>query len=127
MKKYAILALLLSSLLTGCAAMFTGTNDNISVTTDSRNNTIFVNNQAIGKGSANFVVKRKDLGKTVISVKQEGCQTVQKPVEGSFNPVTLLGILIDYGLISILVIDGAATGAWQQPEQKHYYLNPMCS
>ncbi len=129
MKQFtSIILLTLSYLaLTGCAAMFTGTSDNITIKTESKDTSIFVNNQLVGKGDAHFTVARKDLGNTTISVNQEGCRPAYMQVNGSFNVVTLLGLFVDYGIITILVVDGIATGAWQKVQQQHYYLNPICS
>ena len=40
--------------------------------------------------------------------------------------VTLLGILVDGGLITILIIDGAATGAWSKAVTNYYRVEPRC-
>ena len=44
----------------------------------------------------------------------------------SFDPTTLLGVLLDWGIISVLVVDGAATGAWQKFNQTSYVIDPDC-
>jgi hypothetical protein len=61
-----------------------------------------------------------------ITVRKEGCEPFTLPVSKSFDAVTLLGILLDLGVISILVVDGAATGAWSQFDQTSYVLDPRC-
>ena len=48
------------------------------------------------------------------------------PVTKSFDATTLLGVLIDWGIISVLLIDGAATGAWQDFDQTSYVVDPVC-
>ena len=63
----------------------------------------------------------------MITVKKAGCKDVMVTVEGSFDPVTLLGILIDFGIITVLVVDGAATGAWQEASNTFYQLTPVCN
>jgi hypothetical protein len=44
----------------------------------------------------------------------------------SFDAITLLGILIDFGLITILVIDWGITGAVTKAAQTDYALTPDC-
>lgn len=61
-----------------------------------------------------------------ITVRKEGCRDVTVPVSKSFDALTLLGLFIDYGLVSILIIDGAATGAWQKFDQESYVVDPRC-
>jgi hypothetical protein len=45
----------------------------------------------------------------------------------SFDATTLLGVLMDFGIITVLVVDGVATGAWQQFDQTSYVLDPVCN
>jgi hypothetical protein len=44
-----------------------------------------------------------------------------------FDPTSLLGILLDFGLISILVVDWGITGAIREAERTNYVLNPNCT
>lgn len=112
--------------LSGCASMFHGSTDKIAVQTSDPDAEIFVDNRPVGKGSAIFSHRKKDLGSTIISVRKEGCQPSQTYITGSFDATTLLGLFIDGGLISILMVDGLATGAWVKADQTNYYLNPVC-
>lgn len=52
------------------------------------------------------------------------CNCYQR--QKSFDAVTLLGLLIDWGIISILVVDGACTGAWSQFDQESFVVDPQC-
>jgi hypothetical protein len=49
------------------------------------------------------------------------------PLVRHSRPLTLLGVLIDFGVISVLVVDGAATGAWAQFDQTTYLIDPRCA
>lgn len=42
-----------------------------------------------------------------ISARKEGCETTTVPAPKSFDALTLLGVLLDYGVISVLLVDGA--------------------
>ena len=85
----------------------------------------FVNDTFIGKD--NTVVAFKKKNDYVITARKEGCIQASVGAAKSFDATTLLGILIDFGLISILVVDGLATGAWQSFDQTSYVVDPNCS
>jgi hypothetical protein len=107
----------------GCAAMFNGTKETISV--DSKEDAeIYVDGKFAGEGHARSTVPKK--GPVTITAKKEGCQPHSVQVERKFDATTLLGFFIDAGLFSILLIDGAATGAWSKAAQTHYTLSPRC-
>jgi len=36
-------------------------------------------------------------------------------------------LLIDWGIITILLVDGVGTGAWQQFDQTSYVIDPQCT
>lgn len=124
MRKVAI-ALFISSLLSGCASMFHGTTEQIAVRSNVEGAELFVNEAYIGRG--NGITSFQKSKNYNITVRKSGCQAVTVPVSKSFDPITLLGLLLDYGIISILLIDGAATGAWQKFDQTSYVIDPHCS
>lgn len=114
-------------LVSGCAAMFHGTKETIHVRSEEPATSFFVNNREIGKGtSAVTTLPKKDLRSTVLRAEKKNCHTKSSPIETSFDAVTLLGIFWDFGIISILVIDWAATGAVTQAAQTDYILTPEC-
>ena len=113
--------------LQGCAAIFTGTSEQISLRSSVPDTQFLVNGRVVGKGtSAIATVKRKDLKQSVLVAPKEGCSDNTASIETSFNGITLLGLLLDMGLISILVVDGAATGAWTMAAETNYFLEPSC-
>ena len=127
MKKYIAIAVvvLISSSLSGCAAMFHGTTQQVSVRSNVPGTELFVNEAYIGKdnGVTTFQ-KRKNY---MITARKAGCTDTTVPASKSFDAITLLGLFIDYGIISILLIDGAATGAWQEFDQTSYVIDPRCA
>ncbi len=127
MKKYIAIAVavLVSSSLSGCAAMFHGTTQQVSVRSNVPGTELFVNEAYVGKdnGVTTFQ-KRKNY---MITARKAGCTDTTVPASKSFDVITLLGLFIDYGIISILLIDGAATGAWQEFDQTSYVIDPRCA
>ncbi len=109
---------------TGCATIFHGTTDQISITSRERGTKIFVDEREIGEDSAIAVVPKR--GSHSIRVSKEGCSDVVAPIPYSFDGVSLLGILLDFGIISMLIVDTAATGAITKADQTHFILTPNC-
>ena len=124
MKKSILLILMSLFMLNGCAAMFHGTSQQVSIQSKDRNARIYVNDAYLGDG--NVITAFKKNKSYTIRVEKDGCDSVTIPVSKSFDPTTLLGVLIDGGIVSILVVDGLGTGAWQQFDQTAYIVNPQC-
>lgn len=125
-KQNAIIAVVVScALLTsGCAAMFNGTKDTVSINSDVDDAKLYVNGRYVGEENAVTDIKKK--GTVIIKAKKEGCDARSVPVTREFDPVSLLGLLIDFGVISMLVIDTAATGAISKAQNTNYQVNPDC-
>lgn len=127
MKKITALATLLF-FLNSCAAMFHGTRETIHVRSERPNTIFFAGEQEIGRGSsAVTTISKKKLSKTTLRVESKGCTTKTVPIETKFDGISLLGLLLDLGLISILVVDWGATGAVHRADQTDYVLTPECS
>ncbi len=114
-----------SVLLTGCASIFNGSSQQVAIRSNVDGAEIYVNEAYLGKGNAVTTFKKKE--NYVISARREGCDSVSLPAPKSFDATTLLGIFFDFGIITILVIDGVATGAWQQFDQTSYVVDPQCT
>lgn len=126
MKKIVLTLVLAGSMvLSGCAAIINGTTQQAVVTTNVDNASIFLNDEVVGKGNAIITLVKKE--NYVLSAKKEGCKEAKLIPSKSFDPTTLLGLLIDAGLISVLIVDGAATGAWNKFDQSTYFLNLDCN
>lgn len=115
-------AILLS--LSGCAAMFNGASEQAFIRSNDSDAKIYVNEAYVGKGNAVAVLKKKE--NYTIRVEKEGCSSTTYPVSKSFDATTLLGILIDFGVVTILLVDGLATGAWQNFDQTSFIVDPNC-
>lgn len=111
-------------LSTGCATMFNGSNQTVNIRTNDAEAKIYVNEEYMGKNQATYTFKKKE--NYVLKAEKEGCKTTTIIPQKSFDPTTLLGVLLDWGIISVLVVDGAATGAWQKFNQTSYVIDPDC-
>ena len=111
-------------LSTGCATMFNGSNQTVNIRTNDAEAKIYVNEEYMGKNQATYTFKKKE--NYVLKAEKERCKTTTIIPQKSFDPTTLLGVLLDWGIISVLVVDGAATGAWQKFNQTSYVIDPDC-
>ena len=122
-----VLVVILSFLTSSCASMFHGTKETIYVRSEKPDTVFFANNREIGKGtSAVTTIPKKDLRDTVLRTEKKECHSKSSPIETEFDGVSLLGILLDCGIVSILLVDWAATGAVNKAAQTDYILTPEC-
>lgn len=121
------LVVIVSFLFSGCAAMFNGTKEQISVRSEEADTHFFLNDKEIGKGTSAVVsIPKKKLKDSILRAEKAGCSEQTTLIETRFDAVSLLGLLIDLGLISILVVDWGATGAVTKADKTNYVLTPLC-
>jgi hypothetical protein len=108
----------------GCAWMFHGTSDEIHIQSLDSKAEIYVNDQPVGVGSATTTVQRDKT--STIEARQQGCETRTERTGDKFDGVSLLGILLDAGIISILVVDMGVTGAAWKTYPLTYTVTPIC-
>ena len=126
MKIIAII-MICAVLMSGCASIFHGTTDTVYVRSNEPDTTFYANNREIGRGSnASVTLPKKELDATKLRGEKVGCTAKAESIETKFDAITLLGILIDWGLISILVIDWGINGATSRVAQNDYVLTPEC-
>lgn len=111
---------------TGCASMFSGTSQNILLRSDVKGTKLYLNNEEIGTDTATVQISKKNLKNSVLIAKKAGCSDYQTHINTKFDPTSLLGILLDFGIISILVVDWGITGSVSEAERTNYLLNPVC-
>ena len=124
MKKFFILYLVLTQ-LTGCATMFHGSSDQIAVRSNEPGTKIYIDEMEVGTDNAIWAVPKK--GNHTIRVSKTGCTDTQIPIKYSFDATSLLGVLLDFGIVSMLLVDGAGTGAITKADQTAYVLTPNCT
>jgi hypothetical protein len=85
---------------------------------------LYLNDEAVGIASATATVDRD---KTyTIQAKEAGCQTRTVQTGDKFDPISLLGIFLDLGIVSILIIDMGISGAAWKTYPLTYTVNPIC-
>lgn len=109
-------------LISACSSIIHGNNDTIHLNSLEPGTTLYVNNNPRGKDNAMAEVKRGETHK--LKASKKGCKDVSLETTEKFDPTTLLGILIDFGIISIPV-DLVSGAAWKT-EPKTYTLTPIC-
>jgi hypothetical protein len=125
MKKSIIaVTLVVSTLVTGCSSMFKGTTQVVNIRSNEEGAKLYVNEQYMGKDRATYTFKKNK--NYVLRAEKKGCETNTIKPEKTFDPTTLLGVFIDYGIVTVLLIDGAATGAWQEFTETSFVIDPIC-
>jgi len=107
--------------------MIHGTTESIDVHSEVPGASIYWNDQKIGTGNASVTIPKKQLSSSVLRASKPGCNDASKAIQTSFDPTSLLGLFIDWGVISIVGVDWIGTGAIQQAQQTSYTLNPDCN
>lgn len=120
-----ILALLVAVTLitvTGCASILSGTEDNVSVNSLVEDTVILVDATPRGKNAASLTLQR---GKShIITAIKNGCQDVTITTGQQFDYRSLLGIFIDFGLISVPI--DFVSGAAMKTMPTTYTVSPIC-
>lgn len=123
MKKNVLLTCVVSvGLLSGCASVIRGTSDTVTVNSLEKGTTIYVNGAPRGLDVAQVQVKRGNPHQ--IRVEKEGCQPISETTTEKFDATSLLGIFLDFGLITI-PIDLISGAAWKV-EPNTYTVTPIC-
>jgi hypothetical protein len=109
---------------TGCATIMHGSSATIHIESEEPGAKIYVDDEFVGTRDVAIEVSKKR--SPVISVRKAGCDEGTAVVEKKFDAATLWGLLWDFGLISILIVDFAATGAVNKFERTNFTVNPHC-
>ncbi|WP_428264509.1 hypothetical protein [Haliangium sp.] len=121
-----VIALLVAT-LTGCASMFHGTSETLYIRSEEPDTSFYIGARLVGRGESAVVsVSKSDLGETILTARKKGCSANSVPVPTTFDGLTLLGFFLDFGIISILIVDWAATGAVRKAAQNDFILTPSC-
>ena len=122
-----ILCIYLVIISTGCASMFSGTTQNILLRSDVKGTKLYLNNEEVGTDTASVQISKKNLKNSVLMARKQGCSDYTAHLSTKFDPTSLLGILLDLGIITILVVDWGITGSVNEAERTSYILNPNCT
>lgn len=109
--------------LQGCASIIHGTSDTVTVNSLEKGSTIYVDGAPRGIDVAQVQVKRGNPHQ--LRVEKDGCQAVSAETVEKFDSVSLLGIFLDFGIITI-PIDLVSGAAWKT-EPNTYTVSPLCA
>lgn len=87
--------------------MFHGSTQQVAVRSNVPGTEPYVNEAFVGKD--NGVTTFQKRYNCMITARKAGCTDRTAPAPKSFDAITLLGVLVDFGLVTVLLIDGAAT------------------
>ncbi len=118
-----VLTVMLLLQSSGCAYMFHGNRDQITIQSADPDAQIYLDNVLIAKGTATATVERNK--KYTIAAKKEGCSDHTVETGDKFDGISLLGLLLDLGIISMLIVDNA-TGAMWKTDPLVYHVKPIC-
>ena len=122
MKLQFIAVLGLSLFASGCATIIKGQQDTLTVNSLEEGTAIYIDGVQRGVNDAMAQVKKGNVH--TIKVTKEGCQDVIIQTGESFDATSLLGIFIDFGIISIPV-DLVSGAAWKT-DPTIYTVTPNC-
>ncbi len=118
-------AVIIMLVLSGCASMISGTSDRITVNSNNPKTKIYLNEKEIGLGST--VAKVPKRGEYVFKGVIENCSDAYSEVERSFDPVSLLALLLAIpGWIGFFLVDVLITGAITKATDTMVFLSPIC-
>jgi len=81
-------------IFSGCAGMFSGETQSLTIKSNVDGATVELNGRSIGQTPMTTIIeKKKDL---LITVKKDGYQETSMPLNTSFDPMALVG-LVSYG------------------------------
>lgn len=125
MKQVTAIMLIIAVFTSGCASVYHGTTEQIWMTSDEPDTKFTWNGREVGRGTSAVVIIPKDeLEDAELKAEKEGFYPKTTKIPTGLDGITLLGLLVDFGLISILVVDYAATGATEKAIQNHFVLTP---
>lgn len=120
--KHIVAATFITTSITGCASIFSGGSDNVSINSLEKGTTLSINGAPRGLDNTAADLKR---GKPyTITASKEGCKDVTIQTQESFDGRSLLGIFIDFGIFTI-PIDMISGGAWKISPSS-YTVTPIC-
>lgn len=111
----AALALLAAALTPGCATLFSGTSEQVTIDSEPEGARIFVEGIERGRTPATISVKRPGFNDTEVTLQLEGYEDRTFTLQKGFNTISILNLFVPAGFI----VD-AVTGAITQYDPNTY-------
>ena len=105
----------LSLLISGCATVFSGSTQSLSIDSDPSGASVRLNGEQVGNTPWSGIVKRKR--NLTVNLEKAGYEREQRAIVGNFNPVSILSIFLwDLGTTDFI------TGAmWEYTPDSYYF------
>lgn len=112
----------------GCATIINGSTEAIEIQVDRPHSKVSINGVLVGVSEEGQLLKAEipKKGEMLITVENEFCKPENYYVERKIDPVTFLGILIDGGIFSILVVDIFGTNAFMKADKTNFNFSLHC-
>lgn len=125
LKWLVIISILINS---GCATIINGSTDSIEIKVDKPGSKVFINQVPIGTVTEgqNLKAEISKKGNIVISIEHDSCKKEEYKINRTIDPVTFLGLLIDGGIFTILVVDILGTNAFVKADQTYFEFELDC-
>ena len=118
--RFLAIVFVFSLTLSSCASIISGGHDTLTVTSAEKGTSIYVDGVLRGTDSIQAEVKRGH--RHTLRAEKEGFNTVTIETSESWDPTSLLGILIDFGIVTI-PLDFLMGGCWKT-EPTLYTVTP---
>lgn len=125
----SILTLVVATQLVACATIINGSTERIEVAANVSDTRVYVNDVFIGQAGPQHPLRIEipKRGLLTFTGKKENCSTAETKIVRRLDPVTFLGLILDMGLITIIVVDWLGTNAIYRSSYQNYYLNLGCT
>jgi hypothetical protein len=125
-KMVNVLLLIALLLIASCASVLNGTKETIYLTSQVPGTKLYVNKTLVGTDEAKVSISKKRLHQTKLLAKKEGCSDTTVDIETRFDRTSLLGLLLDLGIVSILIVDWGIYGSVREAAKVNLVINPIC-
>ncbi|MBL7543130.1 MAG: PEGA domain-containing protein [Bdellovibrionaceae bacterium] len=114
--------------ISGCATIINGSVESIEIYSTAENTNVYVNDEYLGQAGPQtpLEITIPKRGQINIVGKKEECREYETEIKRTIDPTTLLGVFIDGGIVSILLIDNLGTGAIKRAREISYTLEMVC-
>ena len=109
-----------------CASILKGTTETIHVKSEVPGTRLYLGKHEIGTDSGSIKVSKKRLKNAQLRAEKEGCETTKISIPTRFDNTTLLGLFLDLGVVSILIVDWGIYGSTQEAQKLSFVLSPVC-
>jgi uncharacterized protein YceK len=106
--------LVLSSIVTGCASIFKGTDQTVTFTSEPSNASVIIDGQ--NRGKTPLTIKLKKNAYSTIRIQKKGYRAASRPLEKKYDGIAILNIFWDSSTTDFI------TGAAYEYEPNSYHF-----